>query len=225
MWVQVLECGLDRCTPIMTHNFINLSNIPNMLRYLYETPPHNNWKCGCNQVLECGLDHCKIALKGLELQVTSCHTTEATRVDEMFDDALARHDGKRFGTNKYAGMTVSVLDASHIQALSDARGVLTGVIDSPTTLKSVVTHLPFTLLWLLNKKLTKGNKLPTRLTSVDNQPSSRSGWSKKDGPAVQLPSAWFTRLTKEQPRSNRFSDVDARETSAKSTSRTSRNTR
>ena len=43
----------QRGAPIIWHIFISLNNISNMLRYLYETPPHNNWKFGC--ALQCPL--------------------------------------------------------------------------------------------------------------------------------------------------------------------------
>ncbi|PNJ70610.1 PCNX4 isoform 12, partial [Pongo abelii] len=39
-------------------------------------------------ILECGYTYCCINIKGLELQETSCHTAEARRVDEVFEDAF-----------------------------------------------------------------------------------------------------------------------------------------
>ena len=35
-----------RGAPISSHNFISFNNIANILRYLYEKPPHNSRKCG-----------------------------------------------------------------------------------------------------------------------------------------------------------------------------------
>ena len=39
--------------PIRAHTFIRLNNISNMLRYVYEKPPHNNRKCGWRHALTC----------------------------------------------------------------------------------------------------------------------------------------------------------------------------
>ena len=43
---RTLQVEAKRGAPFSSHNFSSLSNISNILRYLYEKPPHNNRKCG-----------------------------------------------------------------------------------------------------------------------------------------------------------------------------------
>ena len=40
------------------------------------------------QVLERGFGYCQISVKGLELQETSCHTVEATRIDDIIEETF-----------------------------------------------------------------------------------------------------------------------------------------
>ena len=47
--VRRRHASLLSLLPVVSHNFVSFNNISNMLRYLYEKPPHNNRKCGCSQ--------------------------------------------------------------------------------------------------------------------------------------------------------------------------------
>ena len=67
------------------------------------------------QVLERGLDYSTISFKGLELQATSCHTHEASRVDEMFEAAFERASGERGGRNAFYDMTLTPVDTTFLR--------------------------------------------------------------------------------------------------------------
>ena len=41
-----LEVYRQEVSPISSQNFISFNNISNILRYVYEKPPHNKRKCG-----------------------------------------------------------------------------------------------------------------------------------------------------------------------------------
>eukprot|EP00050_Salpingoeca_kvevrii_P017787 m.68246 g.68246 ORF g.68246 m.68246 type:complete len:1133 (+) comp7726_c0_seq2:492-3890(+) len=104
------------------------------------------------QVLERGFNFCSVVIKGLELQETSCHTEEATHVETMFDFAF--EDGASSSTfNKYYGNILTPVTTSTIDGLSDTRNVLTGVIDSPTTLDSIKTCFLFVATYRLRHLL------------------------------------------------------------------------
>ena len=90
---------------------------------------------------------------GLELQATSCHTAEASRVDEAFEAAFERASGKRCGGNSHYSLCLTPADSTYIQNYSSARSTLTGIIDSPSTLKSVSAHLLWTLIWVVQQRV------------------------------------------------------------------------
>jgi hypothetical protein len=85
------------------------------------------------QVLECGHDHIIIALKGLELQETSCHTEEASAVEDVFEATFSRKS--RVSLNRHWMHTLHPVQPAMIQTYSDTRNVLTGIIDSPETVR------------------------------------------------------------------------------------------
>lgn len=94
-------------------------------------------------------------MKGLELQETSCHTAEASRVDASFSQAFDRDDG---ATNKslmsslfnpHAFHTLTPLTQLSAPGYSDTRNVLTGVIDSPDMLGIVKDYFHKALLYII----------------------------------------------------------------------------
>ncbi|XP_076042751.1 pecanex-like protein 4 [Oratosquilla oratoria] len=107
------------------------------------------------QIVECGLTHCYYSIKGLELQETSCHTAEASRVDNIFSHAFdvphSTHisGGPSRTFNQDYLHTLTPLTKISVIGYSDIRNVLTGVIDSLDTLKKVEDYFYKSLLWLL----------------------------------------------------------------------------
>ena len=101
-------------------------------------------------VLERGYGYCSVSIKGLELQETSCHTAEALRLDDSVEGALEKENGvKCCDYNPHPLSALRVYDAAYLEVYSDARNVLTGVIDSPETLKLVATGFTQALVWIL----------------------------------------------------------------------------
>lgn len=102
-----------------------------------------------------------MAIKGLELQETSCHTVEAGRIDDIFEVTFEKEGGFSFcDWNKYPLNTLRPYDAVIIKTYSDAKNQLTGVIDSPDSLKEISSGFIKTLIWVLvhNIHQRSGNK-------------------------------------------------------------------
>ncbi|XP_038071553.1 pecanex-like protein 4 [Patiria miniata] len=101
------------------------------------------------QVLEAGFGFCILSIKGMELQETSCHTVEAGRLDDIFETAFDRSGGFPVCTfNRYPMNTLTPVDAVPVDTYSDARNVLTGIIDSPDILRSIDKSFVQTLVWV-----------------------------------------------------------------------------
>ena len=127
-------------------------------------------------VLEVGHGFHSLDIRGLELQETSCHTTEANRVDDIFDSAYS-HGGKKpcpqFWFNGHLFNTLQPVDSDVICVYSDARSQLTGIIDQPANLKQFSSNLLRVLAWVLLHHLCK-SKPPatTARASVTNAPGA-----------------------------------------------------
>lgn len=93
-----------------------------------------------------------LGAQGLELQETSCHTVEARRVDEVFETAFDRLEGPgrflRF-LNPHWANTLTPCALLPVTVYSDARNVLTGIIDSPDHLCQLRSDFLKTLVWIL----------------------------------------------------------------------------
>ncbi|XP_012939720.1 pecanex-like protein 4 [Aplysia californica] len=102
-------------------------------------------------ILERGAGYCSVSVKGLELQETSCHTAEAARIDDQFKEAFERpaDDVGVCTFNSYPLHSLTPLDTAEVKAYSDARNILTGVIDSPDAVDVTLTFFAKSLVWLL----------------------------------------------------------------------------
>nr|XP_015825538.2 pecanex-like protein 4 [Nothobranchius furzeri]XP_015825539.2 pecanex-like protein 4 [Nothobranchius furzeri] len=102
-------------------------------------------------ILERGYGYCTVNIKGLELQETSCHTVEARRVDEVFEAAFERPERLGFtqGFNLHWGNALTPCAALAVRAYSDARNVLSGIIDSHENLRKLQDDFMKALIWLL----------------------------------------------------------------------------
>ena len=108
-------------------------------------------------ILERGASYCTINIKGLELQETSCHTVEAARIDDIFESAFEVPEslcciGR---PNEYPLHCLTPLDAYGLQAYSDARNVLTGIIDSKSSTDETMKAFLRSLVWVLLKYVNK----------------------------------------------------------------------
>uniref|UniRef100_A0A672IIW9 Pecanex-like protein n=1 Tax=Salarias fasciatus TaxID=181472 RepID=A0A672IIW9_SALFA len=102
-------------------------------------------------ILERGYGYCTVNIKGLELQETSCHTVEARRVDEVFEAAFERPERLGFtqGLNLHWGNALTPCAALAVRVYSDARNVLSGIIDSHDNLRKLQDDFMKALIWLL----------------------------------------------------------------------------
>lgn len=103
------------------------------------------------RLLERGYGYCLIHVQGLELQETSCHTTEAASIDEIHESLYVNNGS---GTNclswfnRYPSYHLQPIDASVGHVYSDAHNSLTGIIDSHDSLRRFSQNLYKTLIWI-----------------------------------------------------------------------------
>ncbi|KAH9422770.1 Pecanex-like protein 4 [Dermatophagoides pteronyssinus] len=99
------------------------------------------------QVLESGHNYCQIQMKGLELQETSCHTLEASTIDQINEYSFHNNFSTFF--NKYFFYAINPMTKATVKTYSDATSVLTGIIDSPDTYVRIKRLFCPIFIWLL----------------------------------------------------------------------------
>ncbi|XP_043190633.1 pecanex-like protein 4 [Amphibalanus amphitrite] len=106
-------------------------------------------------VAEMGNAYIYFCIKGLELQETSCHAAEATRVDAIFDCAFDEERSAESASPlaPFWFHALTPLTQLHVPGYSDARSQLTGVIDNSATLAAVEELFPKVLAWTLVQHL------------------------------------------------------------------------
>ena len=110
-------------------------------------------------VLERGYSYCTVSIKGLELQETSCHTIEAGRIEGIFEATFEKENGVPFCSwHPHPFDTLRPYDAATIKTYSDARNVLTGVIDVPEALQKIADGFVKCLVWVMLRHNYKRNK-------------------------------------------------------------------
>ena len=117
------------------------------------------------QILERGYKYCTLIARGLELQETSCHTVEAARVDDIFEDVFTKDRSSACGINPYPSHTLTPLNCLVVETYSDAHNILTGVIDQPENAEKQSANFMKCLVWLLlnhqkSEKTKDGNDKP-----------------------------------------------------------------
>ena len=107
--------------------------------------------------LEHGYGHCALAIKCLELQETSCHSIEATRIDSIFEDAYNSGSTScpKFWFNTHFSNTLQPVDSEVIKVYSDAHNVLTGIIDQPSSLSHFPDNLIKCIVWVFYHHFTQ----------------------------------------------------------------------
>nr|XP_047922222.1 pecanex-like protein 4 isoform X2 [Anser cygnoides] len=119
-------------------------------------------------VLEKGFTYCGVNIKGLELQETSCHAAEAHRVDEIFETAFEHQEHtKILSPNDHFGHILTPCTVLPVRLYSDARNVLSGIIDSHENLKHLKDDFIKVLVWMLVQYCYKKSKTWESLGSVD----------------------------------------------------------
>ncbi|NXH96746.1 PCX4 protein, partial [Pachycephala philippinensis] len=111
-------------------------------------------------VLEKGFTYCGVNIKGLELQETSCHAAEAHRVDEIFEMAFEHQEHARIlSPNPHFGHILTPCTVVPVRLYSDARNVLSGIIDSHENLKHLKDDFVKVLVWMLVQYCYKKSKM------------------------------------------------------------------
>ncbi|KAG7277328.1 hypothetical protein CRUP_005862 [Coryphaenoides rupestris] len=123
-------------------------------------------------ILERGYGYCTVNIKGLELQETSCHTVEARRVDEVFEGAFERPERLGFtqGLNQHWGNALIPCATLPVRVYSDARNVLSGIIDSHDNLRKLQDDFMKALVFLLLRYCVEKRK--------------GFAWNAEEGPGV-----------------------------------------
>lgn len=129
------------------------------------------------QVLEIGYGYVTMSVKGLELQETSCHSLEATRLDDVCDAAFRKNGAC---LNPYPFLSVlTPIDTVLLPSYSDAENSLTGVIDNPDALTQQHQDFINCIVYLLLKnkvdlfKLVYGKEKVTTPTYTPSSHHSR----------------------------------------------------
>jgi len=100
-------------------------------------------RLGLITILQKNYNSCTINLRGLEFQETSCHSEEATMIDAMFEKTHSKNP-----INKAFRSTLIPADTRVIKTYSDARNILTGIIDQPDALQKFSSNLSKTIVWV-----------------------------------------------------------------------------
>lgn len=119
-------------------------------------------------ILERGYAYCCINIKGLELQETSCHTAEAQRVDEVFESAFQREHPQVCALNEHLGNILTPCTVLPVKLYSDARGVLSGIIDSHENLREFKDDLVKVLIWVLIQYCSKRSSTQENIYKTEN---------------------------------------------------------
>ncbi|XP_063688520.1 pecanex-like protein 4 [Bolinopsis microptera] len=98
-----------------------------------------------SHVLESGFGYASLLMKGLELQETSCHTEEVNVVKDIFDRTF---EGTKCYNDFFMHM-LQPLSKTNVLTYSDAKNVLTGVLDSPTCLERLAGNFRKCLTYFL----------------------------------------------------------------------------
>ena len=94
-------------------------------------------------------------IKSHASQETSCHSVEATALDDLFNRTF--EEGALVNRQAFLH-TVTPLASLPVAMYSDTRNVLTGVIESPETLSEIARMYVKTLVWYLIGHLVKQKK-------------------------------------------------------------------
>ncbi|XP_061085578.1 pecanex-like protein 4 isoform X2 [Conger conger] len=159
-------------------------------------------------VLERGFGYCCLNIKGLELQETSCHTAEARRVDEVFETAFESPEGLGRGTavNLHWGNVLTPCASLPVRVYSDARSVLTGIIDSHDNLRQLREDFLKVLVWVLLQHCVKRRKaFPGSAAGEGRKPQSARTQSCVEPSAARSKTSSL-KPRRESPSLNSFSD-------------------
>ncbi|KAF6352037.1 pecanex 4 [Rhinolophus ferrumequinum] len=120
-------------------------------------------------ILERGYTYCCINIKGLELQETSCHTAEARRVDEVFEGAFEQEYTRICSINEHFGNVLTPCTVLPVKLYSDAKTVLSGIIDSHDNLREFKGDLVKVLVWILVQYCSRRSNMQENVHKTENK--------------------------------------------------------
>ena len=151
-------------------------------------------------ILEHGHRFISMNIRGLEMHETSCHTIEAAKIDDVFSDVYNPHSLRSlsFWLNTHLLNVMQPVDSAVIHTYSDARSVLTGIIDQPPALKQFSSNLLKCIVWMLYQYIVKQQMEEER--GVEDKNGCKVDWRRKNKVAPQVHLESFQRAS-EQPNS------------------------
>ena len=175
------------------------------------------------KVVERGYSYCLILVRGLELQETSCHATEALLIDEIFENFYSNKGQNSCictsWFNTYPFHHLQLTDSSIGRVYSDARNSMSGIINRPDSLEKFSENLYKMLVWVFANHVAKNNgnigisndKIGegTDSASISSiiSPSHVTYWSAKVHPAsatTELPTTFPFTITELSKVANNF---------------------
>ena len=117
-------------------------------------------------ILEVGSTFFTATFQGLELQETSCHTMEAAKLDSIFESLASP---TLF--NPFPFHTLQHIETTTVITYSDAKNVMTGIIDQPDNLNRLSDRLIKCLIWVILEYFISGQykEVVLSLNSPDAQ--------------------------------------------------------
>ena len=133
-------------------------------------------------VLEHG--HCffSLHLRGLEIEETSCHTIEASKIYDIFSDVYTPN-ALKFWFNCHPLCSMRPVDSAVIRTYSSSRIVLTGIIDQPQYLERFSGNLLKCIVWVLShfaSERAPGEVLREGGEGESGQEKQRVRWTKRN---------------------------------------------
>ncbi|XP_076800119.1 pecanex-like protein 4 isoform X1 [Clavelina lepadiformis] len=149
------------------------------------------------QTLEQGYGYASFYVKGLELQETSCHALEATRVDDACEAAFEKPgQASCLRTNPYPFLySLTPLDTISIDGYSDAKNSLSGIIDYPIAVKQFHSDYVKCVVWLLAHFLRKKRQRET----IDIPVIPSGPFERKKAVIITQPSSRGPEAIKKEP--------------------------
>ena len=113
-------------------------------------------------ILEVGSTFFTATFQGLELQETSCHTVEAAKLDSLFEfsESPAIFNPLPFHTLQH-------IETATIKVYSDAKNVMTGIIDQPDNLNRLSDRLIKCLIWVILEFFVSGEYKKLTLSHIE----------------------------------------------------------
>lgn len=151
-------------------------------------------------ILECGHRFLTMNIRGLEMHETSCHTIEAAKIDDIFSAVYNPHSFRSpsFWFNTHLLNVMQPVDSAVICTYSDARSVLTGIIDQPPALRQFSSNLLKCIVWMLYQYIVRQQMEEER--DMEGVKDLKVDWRRRNKVAPQVHLESFQRAS-ERPNS------------------------